>query len=41
VVREIWQEVNHAANAVLQDYSLQDLVDRRTARKQLDIMYYI
>lgn len=41
VVREIWQEVGKAAELVLQRYTLQDLADRRDARKQLDIMYYI
>ncbi|MCS6812795.1 MAG: Rrf2 family transcriptional regulator [Cyanobacteria bacterium] len=41
VVREIWQEAGKAAELVLQRYTLQDLADRRDARKQLDIMYYI
>ena len=41
VVRETWQEAYQAANAVLQGYSLQDLAERRDAKQQLDIMYYI
>jgi Rrf2 family protein len=41
VLEEIWQEARQAANLVLQKYSLQDLCEQRTARKQLDIMYYI
>lgn len=41
VVREIWQEARQAANAILQKYTLQDLCDQRSARRQLDIMYYI
>ncbi|MBD2186266.1 MULTISPECIES: Rrf2 family transcriptional regulator [Aerosakkonema] len=41
VVREIWQEGLQAANSVLQKYTLQDLREKRDARRQLDIMYYI
>jgi Rrf2 family protein len=41
VVREAWQEVCQAANLVLQNYTLQDLCERRDAKRQLDIMYYI
>jgi Rrf2 family protein len=41
VIGEIWQEADAAVNQVLQRYTLQDLCDRRDARKQLDIMYYI
>jgi Rrf2 family protein len=41
VIGEIWQEADTAANQVLQRYTLKDLRDRRDARKQLDIMYYI
>jgi Rrf2 family protein len=41
VILEIWQEAYEAANAVLQRYTLQDLCDKRDARRQLDIMYYI
>lgn len=41
VLREVWQEAHAAANAVLQRHTLKDLSDRRNARKQLDIMYYI
>ena len=41
VVAEIWQEARQVANSVLQNYSLQDLCEKRDSRKQLDIMYYI
>jgi Rrf2 family protein len=41
IIREIWQEAHHAANTVLQRYTLQDLCEKRQARQQLDIMYYI
>ena len=41
VVNEMWQEVRQAAEAVLQKYTLQDLLDRRNAKQQVDIMYYI
>ncbi|MGI0484772.1 RrF2 family transcriptional regulator [Pantanalinema rosaneae CENA516] len=41
VIVEIWQEANQAAKAVLQRYTLKDLCDKRDARRQLDIMYYI
>jgi Rrf2 family protein len=41
VIREAWQESHAAANAVLQRWTLQDLCEKRDARQQLDIMYYI
>jgi len=41
VIHEVWQEVHAAANAVLQTYTLKDLCEKRDARRQLDIMYYI
>jgi Rrf2 family protein len=41
VISEIWNEANHAAQLVLQRYTLQDLCEKRDARRQLDIMYYI
>ncbi len=41
VVGEIWQEVHQAVNSVLQQHTLQDLCEKRDARRQLDIMYYI
>lgn len=41
VIREVWKEAHQAANAVLQRYTLQDLCEKRNARRQLDIMYYI
>lgn len=41
IVGEIWQEVHDRAHEVLQKYTLQDLCEKRDARRQLDIMYYI
>jgi Rrf2 family protein len=41
VVQEVWQESRQAANSVLQKYTLQNLCEQRTARKQLNLMYYI
>jgi Rrf2 family protein len=41
VVREVWQEGLQASYAVLQKYTLQDLREKREARRTLDIMYYI
>jgi Rrf2 family protein len=41
VVCELWQEVRESAEAVLARYTLQDLVDKRNARQQVDLMYYI
>ena len=41
VVEEIWKEVYDTADEVLKRYTLQDLCDKRDARRQLDIMYYI
>lgn len=41
VIREVWQEGIQAAHAVLQKYTLQALVEKRDAKRQLDIMYYI
>ncbi|MEM9088046.1 MAG: Rrf2 family transcriptional regulator [Cyanobacteria bacterium P01_F01_bin.53] len=41
VVGEVWQEVRQSAEAVLEKYTLQDLVDKRNARQQVDLMYYI
>lgn len=41
VVAELWQEARLAAEAVLQRYTLQDLAEKRDARQQRDIMYYI
>lgn len=41
VVGEIWQEVHDRAYEVLQSYTLQDVCEKRDARRQLDIMYYI
>lgn len=41
VIHDVWQEARQAADQVLHGYSLQDLAERRDARRQLDIMYYI
>ncbi len=41
VIWEVWQEAGQAADAVLQKQTLQDLADKREARRRLDIMYYI
>jgi Rrf2 family protein len=41
VVMEVWQEVDASVDEVLGQYTLKDLCDRRNARRQLDIMYYI
>lgn len=41
VIGDVWQEARQAAEAVLQKCTLQDLLERRNARQQLDIMYYI
>jgi len=41
VIYEIWNESNLAAKAVLRQCTLQDLCEKRDARRQLDIMYYI
>ena len=41
VVGDIWQEARQSAEAVLERYTLQDLVDKRNARQQVDLMYYI
>jgi Rrf2 family transcriptional regulator, cysteine metabolism repressor len=40
-VEELWQKAEQAANAVWQNYTLQDLCERISARRQLDNMYYI
>ncbi len=41
VIQEVWSEVHQATARVLQGYTLKDLVERRNAKQQLDIMYYI
>ncbi|MDV2991345.1 MAG: HTH-type transcriptional regulator CymR [Chroococcidiopsis sp. SAG 2025] len=40
-IEEVWYSAEQAANAVWQNYTLQDLCDRVAARRQLDYMYYI
>ncbi|NJL48586.1 MAG: Rrf2 family transcriptional regulator [Leptolyngbyaceae cyanobacterium SM2_5_2] len=41
VIQDVWREVRQAIEGVLQKYTLQDLLDKRNAKQQLDIMYYI
>ncbi|MBE7381200.1 MAG: Rrf2 family transcriptional regulator [Leptolyngbya sp. SIO1E4] len=41
VIAEVWQEVCQAAESVLQKYTLQDLLERRNTKQQVDFMYYI
>ncbi|PSN16180.1 transcriptional regulator [filamentous cyanobacterium CCT1] len=41
VIQGMWTEVRQAAEGVLQKYTLQDLVEKRNAQQQVDIMYYI
>lgn len=41
VVWDVWHEAGRAAESVLQKYTLQDITDKRDARRQLDLMYYI
>lgn len=41
VITEVWNEVCEAAAAVLQKYTLQDLLERRNAKQQVNFMYYI
>jgi Rrf2 family protein len=41
VIHDVWKAAHHAANAVLQQHTLKDLCEKRDARRQLDIMYYI
>lgn len=41
VITEVWQTVRQAAEAVLQKHTLQDLLDQRQAKQQVDLMYYI
>jgi DNA-binding IscR family transcriptional regulator len=41
VINEIWNEAHDSAQSVLRQYTLQDLCEKRDARQQLDIMYYI
>ncbi len=41
VVKDLWQQVQSAAQNVLAQHTLQDLIDQRNARQQVDLMYYI
>jgi Rrf2 family protein len=41
IIEEIWQEACQAANSVLEKCTLADLCEKRDARRQLNIMYYI
>lgn len=41
IVAEVWQEAAVEIARVLSRQTLQDLCDRRDAKRQLDLMYYI
>ncbi|MEM6251880.1 MAG: Rrf2 family transcriptional regulator [Cyanobacteria bacterium P01_D01_bin.156] len=41
VVRAFWSNVQTAAHEVLSAHTLQDLVEQRNAKHQVDLMYYI
>ncbi|MEO0541584.1 MAG: Rrf2 family transcriptional regulator [Cyanobacteria bacterium P01_A01_bin.105] len=41
VVKDLWHQVQSAAQDVLAQHTLQDLIDQRNARQQVDLMYYI
>jgi Rrf2 family protein len=41
LVREIWHKANQTSLEILNRYTLQDLCQRRDARKQEGLMYYI
>ena len=41
VVKDLWQQVQDAAQHVLTQHTLQDLIDQRNTRQQVDLMYYI
>ncbi len=41
VVEELWQEACQSAYSILQQYTLQDLYERRINQEQLGLMYYI
>lgn len=41
VVRGLWQKVQEATREVLSAHTLQDLVEQRNAKHQVDLMYYI
>lgn len=41
VIQEFWQQVRQASESVLSQRTLQDLVDERNAKHQVDLMYYI
>jgi Rrf2 family protein len=41
LIREVWKEASGASQTILSQCTLQDLCQRRNARKQLYPMYYI
>jgi Rrf2 family cysteine metabolism transcriptional repressor len=41
VVQDLWQQVCNAAESVLAQHTLQDLVEARNEKQQVDLMYYI
>ncbi len=40
-IQDIWQEARNAARSALQRYTLQDLYERRKAKQQEGMMFYI
>lgn len=40
-ILKIWQEARQAADAVLQQHTLQDLLEQQNARQRQGVMYYI
>lgn len=40
-ILKIWREAKQASNAVLKQYTLQDLLEKRNHRRQPTVMYYI
>lgn len=41
VIHDVWQASRQAAESVLHQHTLQDLAEKRDARRQVNIMYYI
>ncbi|HEY9609830.1 Rrf2 family transcriptional regulator [Allocoleopsis sp.] len=41
VIQDIWQEARDVAHSALQRYTLQDLYERRKAKQQEGMMFYI
>ncbi|MEN9215809.1 MAG: Rrf2 family transcriptional regulator [Gloeomargarita sp. HHBFW_bins_162] len=41
VIRQVWQETRQATQAIWQNYTLNDLCQKRDSLRQKDLMYYI